>query len=282
MKLKIILLILIVVLSAAGGFLVWRMNSNPKEQPSATRDEAATVVVTSVATPDEPAATEPTTEPEIDRYRAAVEKVEEMAGKQLKNKSKKLDVEELYQLPELPTGCESVALTAARRYLGFDIEKTEIADNYLIYDDDMFLGFVGDPHGNEGAGIFPPGLTETANNYLADKESDYIAVNTMGYSVEELRRFIDNGCPVLVWTTMSFYEPNIIGGGMFYDDEEYYWYDNEHCMALIGYDTANNELTFCDPLNGIVTCDADHFEWLYDDIGKLSMTIVECKQNENK
>ena len=64
---------------------------------------------------------------------------------------------------------------------------------------------------------------------------------------------------------------------MFYDDEEYYWYDNEHCMALIGYDTANNELTFCDPLNGIVTCDADHFEWLYDDIGKLSMTIVECK-----
>ena len=56
MKLKIILLILIVVLSAAGGFLVWRMNGSTKEQPSATRDEA--VVKPNVATPDEPAATE--------------------------------------------------------------------------------------------------------------------------------------------------------------------------------------------------------------------------------
>ena len=47
----------------------------------------------------------------------------------LKQRRAELETEELLQTPELPTGCESVALTAALRCLGFTPDKTEIADN---------------------------------------------------------------------------------------------------------------------------------------------------------
>ena len=46
----------------------------------------------------------------------------------LEHSAAQLDVEELLQYPELPTGCESVALTAVLRYHGFDLEKTSLRD----------------------------------------------------------------------------------------------------------------------------------------------------------
>ena len=58
----------------------------------------------------------------------------------LKNRQYQLDTEELFQNPELPTGCESVALTAALQYLKFDLEKTDIAENYLTYGEDVMWG----------------------------------------------------------------------------------------------------------------------------------------------
>ena len=35
-----------------------------------------------------------------------------------------LDVDVIYQRPELPTGCEVTSLTALLQYLGFDVDKT--------------------------------------------------------------------------------------------------------------------------------------------------------------
>ena len=35
-----------------------------------------------------------------------------------------LDVDAIYQRPELPTGCEVTSLTALLQYLGFDVDKT--------------------------------------------------------------------------------------------------------------------------------------------------------------
>ena len=64
-----------------------------------------------------------------------------------------LDVPELLQKPELPTGCESVALTMALMYEGYDLEKTTIADEYLVYseDGDFTRGYVGDPKSRQGS-----------------------------------------------------------------------------------------------------------------------------------
>lgn len=279
---RVIIITAIIVLVALSVCLVclalFRNNSDKPTESSSSHDEEVTEAVASTTAATKPC--EPATEHVLNQDDAAAVKVEMLKSKPLNSRSKLLDIEEIYQNPELPTGCESVALTAALRYLGYDLEKTEIADNYLIYDDDMFWGYVGDPYSDDGAGIYPPGLTNTANAYLADQKSKYTAVNTMGYSLDELYRLIDNGCPVLVWTTMAFYPPNIIETGYFFGDTEYFWYDNEHCMVLIGYDLDENTVICCDPLDGIVTCDADEFEAIHDEIGRLSMTIVNRGANE--
>lgn len=191
--------------------------------------------------------------------------------------SAQLDVEEINQYPELPTGCESVALTAALRYLGFPLEKTEFAEKYLSNGLDVMWEYVGDPEAEDGAGIYPPGLVRDANEYLKEQKADYIACNTMGTEMESLYKLIDSGYPVLVWTTLSYEEPLLEDYGYFYYDEAYMWYQNEHCVVLCGYDLEEQTVTLMDPTDGITICDAQQFTDVYDAIGRLSMTIIENK-----
>ena len=70
-------------------------------------------------------------------------------------RSVSLKVPEVRQLPELPTGCESVALTMALEYEGFMLYKTTIAREFLVYNqetDNMAIGYIGDPFSKDGAG----------------------------------------------------------------------------------------------------------------------------------
>lgn len=254
------------------GFCGCSGDSSSESAPVSTGDEAP-----KAATKDEADNTETevhTTEPETipaEYYN----RLDSILSSPLKRSSHQLEVEEWIQYPELPTGCESVALTAALDYLGFDIEKTEIAENYLYYEDyDLMYGYVGDPFSDFGAAIYPPGLTATANSYLSHMGSDYHAINTMGTELSDLYKLIDNGYPVVIWSTLYQNEPSMTDDEYYYDGETYYWYDNEHCEMLCGYDLEDNTVTISDPNEGVITCDADSFEEIYNEVGKLSMTII--------
>ncbi|MEG0375492.1 MAG: C39 family peptidase, partial [Raoultibacter sp.] len=62
-----------------------------------------------------------------------------------------LEVTSLYQNPELPTGCESVALTDLLLFWGFDLDKTTIADSWLPTSDfDFVYSFLGSPYDTAG------------------------------------------------------------------------------------------------------------------------------------
>lgn len=130
---------------------------------------------------DEPLATEestraptdPPTEPPTDpptKEEIADMMYEAILDSDVKGKGK-LHVDVLIQYPELPTGCESVALTIALRYFGYDLKKTDIAKSYLIKGDDYVTSFVGDPFSYGGAGIYPPGLVKTAEKFIKAKDS---------------------------------------------------------------------------------------------------------------
>jgi len=199
------------------------------------------------------------------------------SSRTLKNRSYQLDTEELLQNPELPTGCESVALTAALRCLHFDLEKTEIAEKYLTYGEDVMWDYVGEPFDYDGAGIFPPGLTNTANLYLNAQNSDYVAYNTMGVPFEDLFKLIENGCPVVLWTTLDFEEPFLVDMAYEYKNDYYSWYELEHCVMLCGYDLDEGSVTINDPMQGVVTLDLEQMKMIYDGIGRLSMTIKNKK-----
>lgn len=97
----------------------------------------------------------------------------QQTGKGVKRRTKKDGISdsyriegfpEIFQNPELPTGCEITALAMALGYYGFDADKTVLASDYLpreeyevrqgedglMYGSDLNEYFLGDPFTEEG------------------------------------------------------------------------------------------------------------------------------------
>lgn len=185
-----------------------------------------------------------------------------------------IDMENILQNPELPTGCESVALTMVLKYLGFDLDKTTIADDYLVFGDGNFsIGYMGDPHTEEGAGIFAPGLVKTANDYLETQESARRAFDLSETDFEDLYNYVAAGIPVIVWNTMYLEEPVATDEICEFEGKTYRWFRNEHCMVLCGFDREKNIVYIQDPLDGLVERDADKFAEYYNELGKNAMIV---------
>ena len=186
-----------------------------------------------------------------------------------------LDVESLQQKPELPTGCESVALTMALRSLGYSLSKTEIAEKYLVYNDmNLVVGYVGDPFSDNGAGIFAPGLTATANKYLKANGDTHTAYDISGTDFEDLFVFLAGGYPVVFWGTIDYDFPHWSSEEFNYKGRTYQWYLNEHCLMLEGYFKNDGTCMIQDPLAGEVEKDIVLMEDIYNAIGKYAIVIM--------
>lgn len=185
-----------------------------------------------------------------------------------------IEMEELMQNPELPTGCESVALTMVLRYYGFGLEKTTIADEYLDYSENDFVtAYVGNPHTESGAGCFAPAIEKAANKFLNSQNSEMKARDISPTSMEDLYAYLANGTPVIVWNSMYMTDLERMSDHYIYEGKTYYWYRKEHCVVLCGYDRENNTVLVNDPLEGMVQRDAARFEELYDEIGQMAVVI---------
>jgi uncharacterized protein YvpB len=186
-----------------------------------------------------------------------------------------LDLDIIYQNPELPAGCESVALTMLLNYYGFDLDKTTIASDYLIYSTNgsFVEGYAGNPFTSTGGGIYSPGMTDTANKFLMEQGSDLRAVNISGTSLNNLLPFIAKGTPILIWTTIGYTTPNPSGTVFSYDGTSYQWVTREHCVVLSGYNLETNEVTLYDSIAGITTCDKDTFEAIYDKMWRMAVVL---------
>ncbi len=206
----------------------------------------------------------------------AYKAVGEILSRPLQNSSGYVDVTTLYQYPELPTGCESVSLTMVLNYFGEALPLTKIASDYLIYGDDMAISYVGDPFSNYGAGTYPPGLIRTAQNYIDANQRKLAPVDTTGTGLSDLYKIIDSGYPVILWSTIHLNDPynNDDEAYVSFNGVEYWWYTNEHCIVLSGYDLDNGTVTVNDPVSGYMTYYTDRFESIFDEIGRLSIVLV--------
>lgn len=188
-----------------------------------------------------------------------------------------IDVDYIYQEPELPTGCEITSLTMLLNYLGFDIDKTELSDNYLKMDYMANVGFddafIGNPRWDGGYGCFAPVIKDAADSYLNAQKSTYKAEDISGTSFTDLYSYIDKDMPVVVWASMGLMEVEKRFCYYAQDGEEEYWYDNEHCMLLVGYDKTQNTVTAADPLSGLMIYNADRFEYIYDELEQQAVII---------
>lgn len=187
-----------------------------------------------------------------------------------------LDIPVVRQYPQLPTGCESVALTMALKYMGFELEKTTIAKDYLVRSGFNYGGgYVGNPFSENGAGIFAPGLALTANIYLQEQGAEWEAKDISGVPFEKLYEYVAAGYPVVLWTTMYFGTPEFSGESCQYGGRTFYWYNNEHCVVLGGYDLEKERVTIYDPLQGKVTVKAKTIQNIYEKTGANALVICE-------
>ncbi len=203
-------------------------------------------------------------------------KAEEIMSGRLIHKSYNIDVDFINQNPELPTGCESVSLSMAFNALGYPTSKTELADNYMPIGGSYVTTFFGDPHENDGTGIYPPGLVQTAQNYIDAKNIPLSPVDLTDKNFKDFYKIIENGYPIVFWITSGLYDPYTYDGEDFheiYNGRDYPWITNIHCIVMNGYDTENGTVTFTDPLSGTRIYDEDRVEYVYNKIG-LAMTLI--------
>ncbi|MCD7862738.1 MAG: C39 family peptidase [Lachnospiraceae bacterium] len=180
----------------------------------------------------------------------------------------------IYQNPELPTGCESVAATMLINYYGFSADKVDLADNYLpkasatfYYDangnkigPDMENYFVGDPHSSGYICGVSAILTEV-NGYLSAQGSSLRAVDKTGISFDDLYAYIDNDTPVMVWVTIYMANRRSTTGWYTEDGRWMEYATNDHGAVLIGY--TDTTVTIADPISGKVEYSRSQFESVF-------------------
>lgn len=183
-----------------------------------------------------------------------------------------------YQYPELPSGCEIVALDNQLKYYGFNPSKTEIYDNYMPHDSQNFRdAYVGDPYNEvDGATILPPGLRLTANKYLAANNSDYKAYDISNKNFEDLFAYIERGHPVQIWATMYMDVPGQITGS--YDKNNFF--TNEHSLLLTGFNKDEDMVDVCCSLEGNVQYSLEQTKEIWNQIGKYAVVIVKNSEGE--
>lgn len=190
-----------------------------------------------------------------------------------------LNIENILQNPELPTGCEITSLATVINYLDpqTKVDKLNLADNFLkkgeIGKTNPDTAFIGNPRDKHSFGANAPVLVDAAQNYYALIDFPRTVENLTGTESEELLKYVENGYPVMVWATIGMLDTyktvtwNING-------KEISWDANFHCLVLIGFDFNESVYYFADPLKeGITAYDIETFKDRYNKIGKQAIVI---------
>lgn len=186
----------------------------------------------------------------------------------------KIAMTNIRQNPQLPTGCESVALTMVLKYYGFHLSKTTIASSYLPKSGsgNFVTKFAGSPFSPNGAGIYAPGLKDTANKYLKAKKSSRRAYDLTGIDFDDLYRFVESDIPVIVWNSMYMWNPvpsfsrRALG-------RSWTFFRYEHCVVFCGYNKNTGKVLINDALSGLVWRSAKSFKRIYNKLGKMAVVI---------
>lgn len=187
------------------------------------------------------------------------------------------DVPLIYQYPELPTGCESTALTMLLQYHGLAISKTEIATRLPKAPmPQEILGvkqtlhpnsaFIGDPFTYQGYGVYLPPLIDLIHQYLP-----YPVLNLTNCEFSSLLQLIDRGVPVMIWVTMDM-KPAYLTHTWETPSGPFTWVAPQHTVLMIGYD--DQYIYTLDPLNGRAVYKTENFIQSWENLGKQALAIL--------
>ncbi len=203
----------------------------------------------------------------------------------LSKKQNFIDVPELCQLPNLPTGCEATAAAMVLQYFGENITPEGFVNDYLFCEEffwdengNLFGGnpddvFIGNPFSENGYGCYAGAICRAVNENIESFKAEKL---NMPLS-EICEKYIENKKPVLIWATIGMKESqegtawNLKGGGSFT------WISGEHCLVLIGFD--DKYYYFNDPQVGTaVAYSKKVVEKRYSELGSQAV-LIERKED---
>lgn len=191
------------------------------------------------------------------------------------------------QNPDYPNGCEIASATMLLNYFNIDIGIKEYVDFYLpkeeVYEKDgLRYGpdpsryYAGNPSdSSRGWGTFLPVIKNSLYTIFKSK----LPEDTVGYVYTSddklpLEEYVQNGSPVLVWTTINYSEAKDIYEWFSYDKSRTYTYPkNAHVVVIIGMD--KNYYYINDPLKDekAIKVSRKEFDKSYDSMGRQALYI---------
>lgn len=194
----------------------------------------------------------------------------------------------LYQMPQLPTGCEITALTMVLNYYGYEIDKVTMARNYLpviynislhyesdglLHGNDMNNYFIGSPFSDQGIVCGTGAIIEATNTYLEEQESTMTAMDMTGEELETLYAWIAKEVPVMVWITIGMQNRTPVQGWYTEEGEYVDFAREDHCGVLIGY--TENTVILADPVSGIIEYDKERFQQVWESRENRCVILIE-------
>ena len=162
-----------------------------------------------------------------------------------------INVPVINQYPELPTGCEITSATAMLNYLGFNVNKVYMQENFLESSVDFHYNkenkrvgpdprkmFVGNPK-DAGFGCYSSVIVDTLNKFFKANASNNYAINLVDADQSTLETLIDNGIPIEVWASLNMQPYKNIPNNQWILEttgENFSWPSNSHVLVLVGYD----------------------------------------------
>ena len=181
------------------------------------------------------------------------------------------------QYPELPTGCESVALTNMLNYYGFGLGKTIIADYYLPKgsNGNFVTAFDGNPRRSSGGlmGCVAPAITIAGNNFLRAAGSGKQAKDVSFSSISSIKNRLTCGQPVEMWNTEWGSWPGGRYAVRWYNGHSYGLWGGNHAVVLKGYDDEQGIVYLSDSINGNVTRNAQVFFGTWQQMDSQAVVI---------
>jgi uncharacterized protein YvpB len=187
-------------------------------------------------------------------------------------KEAKSEVKKIYQMPELPRGCEVTSLSMLLSAHGIEADKMELAERIAKtpYKGDPNVGFVGNMYdfAKSGYGVYHKPIYALLKEYEPE-----LAIDLSGCEFEDILHFLASGMPVWVITNSWYSE---LPKAQFTAWEtptgtvNITW--REHSVLLTGYDSENVYIN--DPLASVTSAKLSSFKKSWVQMGRQAVTIV--------
>ncbi|MDD6808281.1 MAG: C39 family peptidase [Oscillospiraceae bacterium] len=200
------------------------------------------------------------------------------------------------QNPNYPTGCEAGSATMVLNYWGYNISvdtmisaiprenlyKEQLSDgSWRVYGPSIYEKFVGDPRmtytsATPGYGAFAPVVTAAMNRVMSARGGKHVAYNITGSSIQTLFKHLDEGHPLVVWSTSGMKTPKYVNCWYIKTSsgDKYFEYPRgTHVTVLVGYDS--NRVYFQDPWSpGLRAYAISAFSSKYNLLGTQAIVVL--------